>query len=149
MKFDISNLWTDTITVINKLPARFSSNKKTDLYFKHILTGCNWHNVSQSQINNVDSLSMIRVIVQVPKQDNYLPYTKWVYNPIGLTFCVGDYVFLGAIQENIDCTNINNILLQYKQNVIKIKSFQDATLPGQKLPKIKNISISHYHIEGA
>lgn len=148
MKFDLNNFWTDTITVINKLPARFTEGKK-DLYFKHVLYNCNWHSITERRTNNFDALSSIRVIAQVPRQDNYVPYSKWVYEPHGLTFCVGDYVFLGEILGEIDCDNIGTIVLKYQPNVIKIKSFQDATLPGQFLPKIKNISIAHYYIEGA
>ena len=147
MKFDLNNFWTDTITVVNKLPARFTDNKK-DMYFKHVLHECNWHSVSEMKVRNFDTLPSIRVIVQVPRLNNYVPYSKWIYEPHGLTFGIGDFIFLGEINEEIDCNNIGAITLKYQPNVIKIKGFQDATLPGQNFPKIRNISISHYHIEG-
>ena len=101
------------------------------------------------RVRNFDTLPSIRVIVQVARAGNYVPYSKWVQEPHGLTFCVGDYVFLGEISEEIDCNNIGAISLKYQPNVIKIKNFQDATLPEQNFPKIKNISIAHYRIEGA
>lgn len=148
MKFDLSSLWTDTITVVNKLPARFNESKK-DMYFKHVLQNCNWHSVSQRKINNFDALSAISCVVQIPYQQEYVPYSKWVYEQQGLTFCVGDYIFLGEITDEINCDNIVSVVLKYQPNVIKIKTFQDATLFGHKLLKIKNINVSHYYIEGA
>lgn len=148
MKFDTNNLWTDTVTLVNKLSARFTDGKK-DLYFKHILHNCNWQSIQERRINNADVLYSIDTVVQIPRQNDYKPYSKWVYEPCGLTFCVGDYIFLGEISDEIDCDSIGSIVLKYRPNAIKIKTFQDATLPGQNLPKIKNISIAHYCIMGA
>lgn len=130
MRADLGQIYDDTITVINKLNAK-DSLLKQDAYYKTVIDHCMWssksvRDVSDAGIVNVGTVNQ----VQIPESENYLPYREWrkaENRDDAFTLRMGDYVIRGKVEEEIDASNIKQIISLYEPEAFQIQAFRDAT----------------------
>lgn len=122
-----------TITLIN----RYVENKQ-EKYRKTIIKNCfysvkNARNTIKTDINNNNAY-----IVRMLWDNEYLPFNEWKNNLQGFTISLGDFIFLGELQEEVENSNIIHLVNANKPNVFKITFFK----VNDELP------FKHFHIEG-
>lgn len=130
MRVDLGKVYNETITVINKLDAKDSALKQ-DSYFVTTLEGCMW-TVTQTRDVANDGTVIIGTVhaVQIPESENYMPYREWKRaenRADAFTLTTGDYVVRGAIEEDVNASNIKAVVKRYEPDAFQIQSFRDAT----------------------
>lgn len=130
MRADLSKIYDDTITVINKLDAKDSMLKQDD-YYKTVLHHCMW-SVRTTRTVQSDGTVNIGTVhnVQIPESENYQPYREWKKaenRAESFTLRTGDYIVLGEVAEKITASTLKSITKLYEPDAFQIQSFRDAT----------------------
>lgn len=129
MRVKLGKVYDQTVTVINKLDAKDSSQKQ-DEYFKHVFNHCMWSLVTTRDvdINGVVTIGTSHR-VQIAENVDYLPYKEWVNADHEKVFTVraGDYVVLGEVTEEITASTIRKVIPLYEPDAFQVQSFRDAT----------------------
>lgn len=135
----LTKMFDKTITVYNKLSGADSATKQ-DVWYRHVLHDCSF---TSDTVRNVsgNTVSVGNAFVcRVPENPDYLPYSEWKENPdIGFTLNVGDYVFLGEVDELITPNTLQKIYQQYKDRAFQVRGFKDNTGAGR---------LKHYRLDG-
>lgn len=131
----------NTITILNKLDARQSSNN-VDVWYKTVLYNTAFTSSTVRTVTGT-TVSIGNVFTsRVPKDNRYKPYNEWSTDPtLGFTFSVGDKIIKGEIEECIITSQtINEIMQKYQHNAFTIKVFRDNSRAIQLA--------EHYYLEG-
>ena len=117
-----------TITVLNKLASRDTTTGKVDIWYATKLENCSFTSeVVRDVTGNVASVGNT-FICRIPKSNNYMKYSEWKSNPDEhFTLNVGDYIFLGELEEIVTAQNIQQIYQSHKDSAFQIKAFKDNT----------------------
>lgn len=117
-----------TITVLNKLASRDTTTGKVDIWYATKLENCAFTSeVVRDVTGNVTSVGNT-FICRIPKNDKYRKYSEWKSNPDEhFTLNVGDYIFLGELEEIVTAQNIQQVYQSHKDTAFQIKAFRDNT----------------------
>lgn len=130
MRANLSEIYDDTITVINKLDAK-DSMLKQDTYYKTVLKHCMWSTKTTRSVQADGTVNIGTVhSVQIPESENYKPYREWrklENRNDSFTLRTGDYVILGEVKEDITALSLKSITNLYEPEAFQIQSFRDAT----------------------
>lgn len=130
MRADLSKIYDDTITVINKLDAK-DSMLKQDAYYKTVLHHCMWSVRTTRTVQSDGTVNIATVHnVQIPESENYQPYREWKKaenRAESFTLRTGDYIVLGEVAEEITALTLKSITKLYEPDAFQIQSFRDAT----------------------
>ncbi len=132
--------WNDTITLFSRLKGS-DSVTRLDVWKKTVLTGCYFHNVIQRDISGTNAAVGASVVCRIPASPDYKPYSQWK-NDIsdGFAVSVGDYIFRGTIDDDVNSENIVRIYNERKPGAMLIRAFSDNG-------SFMGLS-EHYRIEG-
>lgn len=150
MRANLGRIYSQTITLLNKLDAK-DSDQKTDEYFKTIIPKCMWSLVTSRTVEP-DGTVVIGTShrVQIPEDENYHPYKEWKDTREGFTIRAGDYVIKGTVTEEVDSGNFRNIVKQYEPDAFEVQTFRDATKGDGFTHSVKGVNrfIEPYILEG-
>lgn len=153
MRVNLGEIYSQKITIINKLDAKDSS-EKMDSYFKHEIDRCMWE---VQTVRTVEESGTVTVgtshIVQIPEDADYLPYKEWAkLEDRGDFFTIrnGDYVVKGEVAEEVNATNIRKVIDIYEPEAFQVQTFRDATKKDGFVHATKGIKrfLEPYIIEG-
>lgn len=131
-----------TITLLNKVKAQDTADKRSDVWFKTVLHYNHFSAYTMRDVTGTTASVANVLTARVPKNPAYKPYAYWIKDPAqGFTFSPGDIVIKGEIEETIITPQTINIVLQkYQPNAFTIKTFKDNT---------GTVELGeHYHVEG-
>lgn len=127
MRVELDELYSETITVFNRLGAR-ESGAKADTYRATVLTGCVW---SEKLTRSVDADGSVHIvksyIVQVPEASaaNYLDPLHWIARPEGsYTVRGGDFIARGEHPDEPNPSNLRAYLNDVP-DAFQVKAFRD------------------------
>lgn len=131
--------WNQTITICNKLSGKDSATG-LDTWKKTVLHNCFF---KQETIRNITGTSVSvgnTVIARIPENPDYKPYSIWK-NDIsdGFTLSVGDYIFLGELEDEITASNIVTLFNSKKPHSFLVRAVSDNSNFG---------ILNHYKAEG-
>lgn len=150
MRANLGRIYNTTITVLNKLDAKDSS-QKMDEYKPTVIQHCMWSLVTSRTVQ-ADGTVLIGTShrVQIPEDALYRPYKEWKKDLEGFTIRTGDYIVKGRIIEEVTTANYKSIIKQYEPDAFEVQTFRDATKGEGFEHSIKGINrfIEPYVIEG-
>lgn len=129
MRVNLGKIYNQTVTVINKLDARDSSQKQ-DEYFIHVFDHCMWSLVTTRTVEGDGTVTIgTSHRVQIAENVDYLPYKEWINSDHETVFTVraGDYVVLGEVTEEVTAANIKKVIQLYEPEAFQVQTFRDAT----------------------
>lgn len=128
MRANLGKIYNSTVTVLNRLDAK-DAKTKTDEFYKTVLRGCMWSLVTTRQVQSDGSVTIgTSHRVQIPENENYLPYKDWKANPQeGFTIRAGDYLIKGEVFEEVDSANYKTVVKRYEPDAFEVQTFRDAT----------------------
>lgn len=121
--------YRQTITLLNRLKAQDTEDKRSDVWFKTVLHGVALSAVAVGKIEGTTGVSARKVIARVPRNERYSPYEQWAKEPArGFTFSTGDIVIRGEIEEGRITPQAVGALLQvHGANAFTVTAFKDNT----------------------
>lgn len=130
MRADLSAIYDDTITVINKLDARDAALKQ-DVYYATVLHHCMW-SVKATRAVQSDGTVAVGTThqVQIPEAENYIPYREWKESEAregAFTIRTGDYIVRGEIDGEVTAQTLRDIVKRYEPDAFQVQAFRDAT----------------------
>lgn len=131
-----------TITLLNKVKAQDTADKRSDAWFKTVLHNNQFSAYTVRDVTGTTASVANVLTARIPKNTKYKPYAQWIKDPLqGFTFSVGDIVIKGEIEESIITPQtVNTILQKHQPNAFTIKTFKDNT---------GTVEVGeHYHVEG-
>lgn len=135
MRANLGEIYDDTITVINKLDARDSSQKQ-DSYYKTVLKHCMWSTKSTRTVGTDGTVHVgTTQVVQIPENVDYLPYREWIEAITQehdeelkcFTIRQGDYIVRGEVSEEITASTLKKVIPLYEPDAFQVQVFRDAT----------------------
>ena len=152
MRVNLSEIYGDTITLINKLDAKHALLKQ-DAYYTTVLHNCMW---SDESANGVSSSGVVTPStihrVQIPADaGRYMPYTQW-RNADGreqfYTLRTGDYIVRGEIIDNVDTSNIRTIVADFEPNAFQVRAWRELTIPDLRIRTLGGLPVYRFSLEG-
>lgn len=131
--------WTHKITILSRLAGR-DSVTRLDTWKKTVLHNCFFKAQVQSGISGTSAAVTQTAVCRIPQNPNYRPYHVWK-NDIsdGFSISVGDHIILGEVAEDIDASNVAEVVAKYRPAAMTVKAFSDNTHVG---------FLPHYRMEG-
>lgn len=124
----LQNIYNQKITVLNRLKrADVPGGSKVDVWYKTTVDEVAWYTDSarNSGGNGVYIGTYITVLILFGK--GYIPYREWKdmeSHETGFTMSSGDYIILGEVEEEIDSSNIVEVMNKYGEDVCQVKHIQ-------------------------
>lgn len=128
MRANLGEIYDETVSIINKIDARDSEDKK-DSYYVTVLEHCMWSTKATRTVGSDGTVSVgTTQVVQIPEDANYKPYKSWKESPEGFfTVRPGDYVIRGAVTEDITPATLRKIVALYEPHAFQVQLFRNAT----------------------
>ena len=113
-----SNIYNQTVTILNKLKRADIENGTTDLWYKHTVDNAVWYEDSARNSGGNGVYIGTYITVLIPFNDNYVDYREWRHLSEDelaekFTMSSGDYIVLGEVPEEITAQNVVAIMNDY------------------------------------
>lgn len=137
MFVDLSQMYGQTVTVLNKLDARDSA-LKLDTWYKQVVTGALWSaNITRS-VSGDGSVSIGQSVkCHIANRSEYMPYDEWKAaenRDAYFTIRTGDYIVLGEVAEDVTASNVLHIVKAKGADAMQVKAFRDLRDPSVSYP---------------
>lgn len=152
MRVNLSEIYGDTITLINKLDAKHALLKQ-DAYYATVLHNCMW---SDEFANGVSSSGVVTPTtihrIQIPAYEGqYIPYMEWRKmegRENYFTLRTDDYIVRGEITENVDATTIRSIISEFEPNAFQVRAWRELTIPDHTKKTLGGLPVYRFSLEG-
>lgn len=128
MFVDLSQMYGQTVTVLNKLDARDSA-LKLDTWYKQVVTGALWSaNITRSVSGDGSVQIGQSVKCHIANRAEYMPYDEWKAaenRDAYFTIRTGDYIVLGEVTEDVTASNVLQIVKAKGGDAMQVKAFRD------------------------
>lgn len=128
MFVDLSKMYGQTVTVINKLDARDAA-LKLDAYYKQAVAGALWSAQVSRTVSTDGSVQIGQSVkVHIADRSGYLPYDEWKAaenRDAYFTVRTGDYIVLGEVAEDVTASNVLQIVKAKGDDAVQVKAFRD------------------------
>lgn len=128
MFVDLSKMYGQTVTVLNKLDARDSA-LKLDTWYKQVVTGALWSANITRNVATDGSVSIGQSVkCHIANRAEYMPYDEWKAagnRDAYFTIRTGDYVILGEVTEDVTASNVLQIVKARGDDAMQVKAFRD------------------------
>lgn len=125
---NLSSMYGQTVTVLNKLDARDSA-LKLDTWYKQIVTGALWSaNITRSVSTDGSVQIGQSVKCHIANRSEFMPYDEWKAaenRDAYFTIRTGDYVILGEVDEDVTASNVLQIVKAKGGDAMQVKAFRD------------------------
>ena len=130
MLADLDAIYNETVTVLNRLDAR-DAGAKQDSYHATVVHGCMWDATATRSVQS-DGTVLVGTVhrLQIPESDAYVPYREWsrLEDTRGrFTLRHGDYVVRGEVTEDVDASNVRQVVAAYEPDAFQVQHFRDLT----------------------
>lgn len=132
------------ITLYNRYAGQDRNGRTTITWFRHVLSGCFWHETTTSVTVGDTELKAHEITCKIPQSDAYMPYDEWaavgVDRAANFTLSADDIIALGNVPYVIGNQYTANEVREMCQRsgVMLVTSESDNT--GRPLP--------HYSAKG-
>lgn len=131
--------WNQTITICNKLAGK-DSTTKIDTWKKTVLHNCFFKQHTSRDISGTTVSVGNSVIIRIPQNPDFKEYAEWKNDiSVGFSISLGDYIFLGELEEDISANNIVSVYNAHKPNSCVIRAVNLNEKFG---------FLEHYKVEG-
>lgn len=125
---DLSKMYGQTVTVLNKLDARDSA-LKLDTWYKQVVTGALWSASITRSVSSDGTVSIGQSVkCHIANRAEYMPYDEWraaENRDDYFTVRTGDYVILGEVSEDVTASNVLQIVKAKGSDAMQVKAFRD------------------------
>lgn len=134
MAVAINPNFTQTITLYNHVPARYTPEKK-ERWYRKVLDQCFFKAETRVVKLNEEASKESTYTVRIPPSDKYLPYPEWVATTEDgkkqyFTMAEDDIVVLGECLEEVTGekgATATEVLLRHKPDAFQVTSIADNT----------------------
>lgn len=152
MRVNLADIYGETITLINKLDAKYALLKQ-DAYYVTILHNCMW---SDEFNNGVSSSGVVTPTtihrIQIPANaGSYMPYVEWRKLDARedyFTLRTGDYIVRGEITDQVDASNIRSIVADFEPNAFQVRAWRELTIPDKSIKTLGGLPVYRFSLEG-
>lgn len=128
MFVDLSRMYGQTVTVINKLDAKDAA-LKMDAYYKQVVTGALWSAQVSRSVSTDGSVQIGQSVkVHIADRSEYMPYDEWKAaenRDAYFTIRTGDYIILGEVTEDVTASNVLQLVKAKGDDAMQVKAFRD------------------------
>ena len=113
------NIYNQKITILNKLKRVDTDDKKLDVWYKHTVDNAVWYEDSARNSGGNGVYIGTYITVLIPFNDDYLDYRNWKQledRNSKFTMSSGDYIVLGDVEEEVNASNVVEIMKSYEGN---------------------------------
>lgn len=152
MFVDLSKMYGQTVTVLNKLDARDSA-LKLDTWYKQVVRGALWSASITRSVATDGTVSIGQSVkCHIANRSEFMPYDEWKAagnRDAYFTIRTGDYVILGEVSEDVTASNVLQIVKAKGGDAMQVKAFRDLRDPSVNYPSAGMESIMEtLYIEG-
>lgn len=152
MFVDLSRMYGQTVTVLNKLDARDSA-LKLDTWYKQVVRGALWSASITRSVATDGTVSIGQSVkCHIANRSEFMPYDEWKAagnRDAYFTIRTGDYVVLGEVSEDVTASNVLQIVKSKGGDAMQVKAFRDLHDPSVSYPSAGMESIMEtLYIEG-
>ncbi len=113
------SIYNQRITILNKLKRVDTDDKKLDVWYKHTVDNAVWYEDSARNSGGNGVYIGTYITVLIPFNDDYTDYRNWKQledKDSKFTMSSGDYVVLGDVEEEINASNVVEVMKSYEGN---------------------------------
>lgn len=113
------SIYNQRITILNKLKRVDTDDKKLDVWYKHTVDNAVWYEDSARNSGGNGVYIGTYITVLIPFNDNYVDYRNWKQledKDSKFTMSSGDYIVLGDVEEEINASNVVEVMKSYEGN---------------------------------
>lgn len=152
MFVDLSRMYGQTVTVLNKLDARDSA-LKLDTWYKQVVTGALWSaDITRSVATDGTVQIGQSVKCHIANRSEFMTYDEWKAagnRDAYFTIRTGDYVILGEVTDDVTASNVLQIVKSKGNDAMQVKAFRDLRDQSVNYPSAGMESIMEtLYIEG-
>jgi hypothetical protein len=152
MFVDLSKMYGQTVTVLNKLDAKDAAIKM-DAYYKQVVRSALWSSQVSRTVSTDGSVRIGQSVkVHIADRSDYMPYDEWKAagnRDAYFTIRTGDYVILGEVSEDVTASNVLQIVKAKGGDAMQVKAFRDLRDQSVSYPSAGMESIMEtLYIEG-
>lgn len=110
------NIYKQRITILNKLK-RADASGNLDEWYKSTVDNAVWYEDSARNSGGNGVYIGTYITVLIPFSEDYVPYKEWKTlqdKSEKFTMSSGDYIVLGDVPEEIDASNIVEVMKDYE-----------------------------------
>lgn len=152
MRADLSEIYGETITIINRLDAKHAALKQ-DVYYATVLRNCMWSDESESGTSSSgvvtpSTLHKVQIPVDAGDYAKYRDWRKMESREGVFTLRSGDYVVRGEVNEPVTADNIRTIVADYEPDAWQVKAWRELTVPDQSIKSVARLPLYRFVLEG-
>lgn len=152
MRVKLSDIYGETITLINKLDAKHALLKQ-DAYYVTILNNCMWSDEFKNGVSSSGVVTPTTIHrIQIPANaGNYVPYVEWRKLDARenvFTLRTGDYIVRGEITDQVDASNIRSIIADFEPNAFQVRAWRELTIPNKQIKTLGGLPVYRFSLEG-
>ena len=120
----LSNIYNQTITILNKLRRTDTEDGSKDEWYKTVLTDAAWYTDSARSAGNHDVYIGTYITILLPFHDEYYDYIEWKKlkdKSSAYTVSNGDYIIRGTVDEDITADNVVKVMENYGERVCYVR----------------------------
>lgn len=129
---DLSQMYGQTVTVLNKLDARDSA-LKLDTWYKQVVTGALWVASITRSVATDGTVSIGQSVkCHIANRAEFKPYDVWKAaenRDAYFTVRTGDYVILGEVTDDVTASNVLRIVKAKGGDAMQVRAFRDLRDP--------------------